>query len=60
MEYQGQTVGIANIHLFADKKAFTAEPSGMDYSSESEEARIARRAEKWMPAKLIWADSQNL
>ncbi len=52
MEHEGQTVGIANIHLFDDKQAFTAEPSGMDYSAENEEARVARRAEKWMPAKL--------
>ncbi len=59
MEHEGQTVGIANIHLFGDKQAFTAEPSGMDYSSENLEARVARRAEKWMPAKIEWAQSGN-
>jgi len=52
MEHQGKTVGIAIIHLFDAKEAFTGGPADMDYSAENEEARIARRAEKWMPAKL--------
>ncbi len=52
MQHQGRTVGIANIHLFDAKEAFTAGPSAMDYSGEDLEARIGRRAEKWMPATL--------
>ena len=38
--------------LFDAKEAFTVEPSAMDYSGEDLEARIGRRAEKWMPATL--------
>ncbi|MCP5083920.1 MAG: hypothetical protein GY948_19710 [Alphaproteobacteria bacterium] len=52
MKHQGKTVGIANIHLFEAKEAFTGGPAPMDYSAEDQEARIARRAEKWMPATL--------
>lgn len=52
MDHDGRTVGIANIHLFANKVEFTAEPSGMNYDTEDQRARIARRAEKWMPARL--------
>lgn len=52
MEHEGKTVGIANIHLFDDKASFTAEPTGMNYDAEDQEARIARRAEKWTPVRL--------
>jgi len=52
MEHQAKTVGIANIHLFDAKDAFTGGPAPMDYGAENEAARIARRAEKWTPAKL--------
>ena len=52
MEHQGKTVGIANIHLFEAKAEFTGGPAPMDYSAEDLDARIARRAEKWMPATL--------
>jgi hypothetical protein len=41
---------VVNVNCLADRAEFTQIPAAADYDGETEEARLARRAVKWMPA----------
>ncbi|MGH7154432.1 MAG: GFA family protein [Acetobacteraceae bacterium] len=43
---------VLNVNCLADRARFTRQPSATDYEGESTEARLARRAERWMPAAI--------
>jgi hypothetical protein len=43
---------VVNVNCLDDRAAFTAAPSTPDYEGETAEARLARRAQSWMPAAL--------
>lgn len=43
---------VANVRALADRARFTAPPRPVDYEGETVEARIARRAERWMPVEV--------
>jgi hypothetical protein len=44
---------VINVNALDDRAAFTQPPSVMNYDGETTEARLARRAENWMPARII-------
>jgi hypothetical protein len=41
---------VVNVNSLDDRAAFTRAPDAMDYDGETTEARLARRAVRWMPA----------
>jgi hypothetical protein len=41
---------VVNVNCLADRAAFTQIPSAPNYDGETSEARLSRRATKWMPA----------
>jgi hypothetical protein len=43
---------VANVNALGDRAAFTRSPAAPDYEGETTEARLARRAQNWMPAVL--------
>ncbi len=43
---------VVNVNSLDDRAAFTRAPEAMDYDGETPSARLARRAERWMPARL--------
>ena len=43
---------VVNVNSLDARRAFTRQPTAMDYEGETEEARLARRAVNWMPALL--------
>jgi hypothetical protein len=43
---------VVNVNSLDDRAAFTRAPDAMDYAGEPPRARLARRAERWMPAAL--------
>ncbi|MCC7049109.1 MAG: aldehyde-activating protein [Alphaproteobacteria bacterium] len=43
---------VANVNSLDGRAAFTRVPEAMDYDGETPPARLARRAERWMPARL--------
>ena len=44
------TRAVVNVNCLDDRAAFTAQPAVSEYDGESTDARLARRAVKWMPA----------
>ena len=44
---------VVNVNALDDRAAFTRPPSVVDYDGETAEAKLARRAENWMPARMI-------
>lgn len=44
--------GVANINALNDRALFTAAPQPMNYDGEDAPARLARRAQAWMPAVI--------
>jgi hypothetical protein len=43
---------VINVNALDERAAFTAEPVATNYDGETAEARLARRAERWMPAMV--------
>jgi hypothetical protein len=43
---------VVNVNCLADRSEFTQIPAATDYDGETDEARLARRAVKWMPARV--------
>jgi hypothetical protein len=43
---------VVNVNCLDDRAAFTQAPSTPDYAGEPTEARLARRAQNWMPAAV--------
>jgi len=43
---------VVNVNCLADRAAFTREPASMNYDGETAKERLARRAVRWMPARL--------
>lgn len=43
---------VVNVNALDDRAAFTQTPEKPDYIGETWDARLARRAERWMPAIL--------
>lgn len=46
------TRAVINVNALADRAAFTTTPAVNDYDNETTEQRLARRAERWMPAAI--------
>jgi hypothetical protein len=46
------TRAVINVNALNDREAFTAMPSVNDYDSETTDARLVRRAVRWMPATV--------
>jgi hypothetical protein len=46
------TRAVINVNSLDDRAAFTAVPETMNYAGETTERRLARRAERWMPAAI--------
>ena len=44
------TRAVVNVNAIADRAAFTQAPAVSDYEGETAAQRLARRAQKWMPA----------
>jgi hypothetical protein len=44
------TRAVVNVNCLADRASFTQIPSVSNYEDETTEARLSRRAMKWMPA----------
>jgi hypothetical protein len=44
------TRAVVNVNCLADRASFTQVPGASDYEGETTEARLSRRALKWMPA----------
>jgi hypothetical protein len=51
MEEDGHGYAVVNINAFAARDRFPA-PQAMSYDGETVEQRLARRRERWMPARL--------
>jgi hypothetical protein len=51
------TRAVVNINCFDDRAEYSQPPYGTDYEGEISEARLSRRAAKWMPAIIHWPDS---
>lgn len=49
-ETSAGTRAVVNVNCLTDRAAFTAVPVVSEYDGEAIDARLARRAEKWMPA----------
>ena len=43
---------VVNVNALDDRSAFTRPPEAMDYEGETPAQRLARRAERWMPAEV--------
>jgi hypothetical protein len=43
---------VVNVNCLADRASFTQVPSASDYEGETTEARLSRRAQRWMPATV--------
>jgi len=43
---------VLNVNCLDDRASFTRPPSPTDYEGENTQARLARRAERWMPAAI--------
>jgi len=48
----GRGLAVVNINVLADRDRFRA-PQSMTYDGETREQRLARRRERWMPARLL-------
>jgi len=44
------TRAVVNVNCMEDRAEFSQAPSAIDYEGETSEARLSRRAAKWMPA----------
>lgn len=49
-ETSAGTRAVVNVNCLADRASFTQIPAVSDYDGETTEARLARRAVRWMPA----------
>jgi hypothetical protein len=49
-ETSAGTRAVVNVNCLDDRAAFTAVPVVSEYDGEATDARLARRADKWMPA----------
>jgi hypothetical protein len=43
---------VVNVNCLTDRASFTRIPTATDYEGETTEARLSRRATKWMPATV--------
>jgi hypothetical protein len=51
-ETEAGTRAVINVNSLDDRAAFTAVPDPTNYDGETTETRLARRAERWMPAVI--------
>ncbi|MBV9858498.1 MAG: hypothetical protein JO038_00110 [Alphaproteobacteria bacterium] len=51
-ETQAGLRAVVNVNSFDDRAMFTRDPEPMDYDGETTQARLKRRAVRWMPARL--------
>ena len=54
------TRAVVNVNCLDDRAAFTTVPVVSEYDGESTDARLARRAEKWMPALVRRGELQAI
>ena len=43
---------VVNVNALDDRAAFTREPEKPNYAGETKDARLTRRAQRWMPAVI--------